>query len=341
MNFSNYLSNPTFIERYIQANIYRYSRFLKGERNLARIYKLPIAFFAKKFFLENYFKKRVLEGKIDIPYLELVLTTKCTMRCESCMNLMQYFSSSNQYSATFEGIKESIETLLSKVDTIAHLRIIGGEPLIFKDLPKLVNYLGAKKQILTLNIVTNGTLEFKEELLLSLKAIRKKAKVTISDYSFSPNLKLTLKHNQIFNALKKNKIPYQFLWGAKDATWKEPGKIYKRNRTKEENIANFKACGMICVSLMSSEGFNDEGQKNLAKKGAIFVCPVASSLSRLKGLEEFSGDFINLEEDKSRFFDFYAQEFFKACDYCHDYAKERGVVPVAIQTKKVLELKPD
>lgn len=346
-NYQKYLENPTFIRRYLKANINKYSRFLRGERNLARIYKLPIAFFAEKFFLENYFKKRILKGKIDIPYLELVLTTKCTMRCVSCMDLMQYFPPNNQYSATFKGIKESIETLLAKIDTISHLRIIGGEPLLFKELPKLVQYLGTKKQILTLNIITNGTIELKEELLLSLKAIKKKIKVSISDYSYSPNLKVPLKHEQIFTSLKKYKIPYQFLKGSKEATWQEPGKIYKRNRTKEENILNFKACGMPCVSLMSAEGIRDNEGKTkenahvLAKSGAIFVCPVASSLSRLKGLEEFNGDFIDLQEDKSRFFDFYAQDFFKACDYCHDYTKERGVVPVAIQTKEILELKPN
>lgn len=43
------------------------------------------------------------------------------------------------------------------------------------------------------------------------------------------------------------------------------------------------------------------GKHLLAPKGAIFVCPVSSSLSRLKGLEEFSGDFINLEDDKKIF----------------------------------------
>lgn len=64
---------------------------------------------------------------------------------------------------------------------------------------------------------------------------------------------------------------------------------------------------MPCAPLMSAQGINNgEGDKHLlAPKGAIFVCLVASSLSRLKGLEEFSGDFINLEDDKKRYLDFY------------------------------------
>ncbi|MDY5822608.1 MAG: radical SAM protein, partial [Helicobacter sp.] len=30
-------------------------------------------------FIRSYYKKRVKLGKVDIPYIELVLTTKCTL----------------------------------------------------------------------------------------------------------------------------------------------------------------------------------------------------------------------------------------------------------------------
>ncbi|ENT7247856.1 radical SAM protein [Campylobacter lari] len=130
----------------------------------------------KKFYLKKYFEKRVLEGKVDIPYLELVLTTRCTLRCESCNNLMQYFSPSNQYTCTLEGIIESLELLLSKVDSIARVRIIGGEPLLFKDLPQLIDYLDAQKKILTFDILTNATIDFKEDLILRFKKSKKARK---------------------------------------------------------------------------------------------------------------------------------------------------------------------
>lgn len=130
----------------------------------------------KKFYLKKYFEKRVLEGKVDIPYLELVLTTRCTLRFESCNNLMQYFSPSNQYTCTLEGIIESLELLLSKVDSIARVRIIGGEPLLFKDLPQLIDYLDAQKKILTFDILTNATIDFKEDLILRFKKSKKARK---------------------------------------------------------------------------------------------------------------------------------------------------------------------
>ena len=76
--------------------------------------------------------------------------------------------------------------------------------------------------------------------------------------------------------------------------------------------------------------------------GQVFLCPIASSLSRLKGLKEFEGDFIALDENTTPddFVNFYAQDFFKACDYCHDMWQPRKYIPIAIQTKEVLKLEP-
>ncbi|WP_370522516.1 hypothetical protein [Helicobacter winghamensis] len=100
------------------------------------------------------------------------------------------------------------------------------------------------------DIITNATIDFKEELLQAIKKAKKFRKVSISDYSTAPNLKIPLKQESIFKTLKAYKIPYSFLSGG---IWYKVEKIYKRNRTKEEIVANFHACGMPCVSLMSGD----------------------------------------------------------------------------------------
>ena len=67
---------------------------------------------------------------------------------------------------------------------------------------------------------------------------------------------------------------------------------------------------------------------------------MASSLSRLRGLDEFEGDFVNLDSSltKQKILEFYNQEFFKACDYCHDYAEMKDFIPIGVQTDRVLEI---
>lgn len=83
--------------------------------------------------------------------------------------------------------------------------------------------------------------------------------------------------------------------------------------------------------------------KTSQSKGQIFICPIASSLSRLRGLDEFRGDFIALDSTltKRKILAFYAQDFYKACDYCHDMWAQKRTIPVAIQTKEVLRLEKE
>lgn len=150
----------------------------------------------------------------------------------------------------------------------------------------------------------------------------------------------------LIEQLQANNIPYEVLWNHEGASWFNPGKIYKRNRTKEENIRNFKACMMPCVSLMSNEGISNEHENNgyeIAPSGALFVCPIASSLSRLRGLKEFDGDFVNLADNnlRQRLIEFYGQSFFNACDYCHDMWIQKENIPIALQTKEVFKLQPN
>ncbi len=50
-------------------------------------------------------------------------------------------------------------------------------------------------------------------------------------------------------------------------------------------------------------------------------------------------DFIDLNDSPKRFLEFYAQEFFRVCDYCGDYSKGVTSIKAAIQAKQVLTLK--
>lgn len=135
--------------------------------------------------------------------------------------------------------------------------------MLFKDLPQLINYLDTQKKILTFDILTNATIDFKEDLILRFKKSKKARKISISDYRKSPNLKIPLKQESILSKLKKNNI--EFSYNTIDY-WYDIDKIYKRGRSKEDIIKNYYNCQMPCVSLMTSDGLEN---KQLAPKGAI------------------------------------------------------------------------
>ena len=326
---------------------------------LAFVQNLPVG----AMLLCPYVFARYKLGKIDIPYFELVLTTRCSLRCESCNNLMQYFDTKNAYTCSLEKILETLEALCRVVDSVAYVRIIGGEPLLFKDIAKVAQALEREQKVKMFDIVTNGTI-MPDSALLEVLARSQKSWVSISDYSTSPNLRAKLRIQELAQVLKERNIAHHILWQSEGSSWYDPGKIYKRGRDKEGIVKNFKACMMACVSVMSNESFafrakmgggqehnleskptnsidSSESTQNMAF-GHIFICPIASSLSRLKGLEEFEGDFITLDSHTSKadFRRFYSQEYFKACDYCHDMWKAKRDIPIAVQTQEVLPLTP-
>lgn len=196
---------------------------------------------------------RFLLGKVDMPYFELVLTTRCTLRCESCNNLMQYFDSKTAYTCTLSGIQSTLEALLERVDSIYWVRIIGGEPLLFKDIDTVVEILDSSSKVKSFDIVTNATIIPKPRLLEALQA-SPKCFVSISDYTKSPNLSVKLHIQKLQDLLSARKIPHSVLWQEATAAWFSPGQIYKRGRDRQGIEANFRSCLMPCVSVMSHEG---------------------------------------------------------------------------------------
>ncbi|WP_157979075.1 radical SAM protein [Helicobacter labetoulli] len=280
-----------------------------------------------KRFGGTYFRLRVLFGMVDIPQLTIILTTKCTLKCESCSNLMQYFLPNEHFDTSFMRLQNDMEALLSAVSSIGFVHVIGGEPLLFKELPQVMSYLAKQPQIKGVELITNGTKSFSDELLDSL--CYDKTRVIISDYSTNPALIKRLKHDEILHLLKERNIKYLFYHS--NSLWRDVGKIFKRNRPKELIVKNYHACKMPCISLIG-------GNNNTL--GGIFVCPIAAGLSKLRNKEEFDGDFVSLHSKTLRkdIISFYRQDFYKACDYCPNLWEGVGEIPVALQTTRTLRL---
>ena len=110
--------------------------------------------------------------------------------------------------------------------------------------------------------------------------------------------------------------------------------LLKNGLNSQDNLSN---------DNLNSQNSAPKHNPNPQSKGQIFICPIASSLSRLKGLAEFEGDFLDLDDtlNKEKILNFYAQDFFKACDYCRDMWDETQSIPIAIQSDKVLRLQKD
>lgn len=330
--------NKIFIFRYIKQNAYNRAQKLgirvQPEHSFVkRLYsKIILRFFVvQEFFIYLSWKK------IIIPQIQLVLTTKCTLRCKNCSNLMPYFDKENHFTSSYKEIQTNINKLTESIDEISILYVLGGEPLMIKNLEDILEFLLSNKKIKQINVVTNSTILINEKIFNVAKDNRDKIFFSISDYSKNPEIQHKILLRQNIQILQENRISYEIFTSDIEGFfgWKDYGRVYPRNRTKEENIKNFINCKTPCVSMIGS---------------TIHVCPVSSSLYQILAKKEYpkkeldTNDYIDLNdyhfpsELRQRIISFYSQSYFSCCDYCQDMSIEAKSIPPAIQTKDTLTI---
>src|SRR5690606_34420215 len=91
-----------------------------------------------------------------IEYLRISVTDKCNLRCVYCMPLEGLPWMRRDEILDFEEIEVIVREMAAM--GLRRLRITGGEPLVRKELPRLVRLLGAVPGIEDIALSTNAVL---------------------------------------------------------------------------------------------------------------------------------------------------------------------------------------
>jgi cyclic pyranopterin phosphate synthase len=91
-----------------------------------------------------------------VDYLRISVTDKCNLRCVYCMPEEGLPWLRRDQLLTYEEILKVVQVMVPM--GLRRLRITGGEPLVRKDLPALVELLASEKGIEDLALSTNGVL---------------------------------------------------------------------------------------------------------------------------------------------------------------------------------------
>jgi len=236
------------------------------------------------------------ENRIHLRSLDVVLTTKCSMKCESCCNLMQYFVAPKN---TDDQILKAVSTLEENVDLISEFRIIGGEPLVNRNWHVIVNNLVAQNNKRKLFIYTNGTIAPKDDVLKGFDG--KNINFYITDYGdLSKNI------NKLEESLNKFNINYI---RRPAGNWVDCSTIRKHSRPPKDNAIVFKeCCAKQFYTLLS---------------GKLFTCPFIANAVELKSIPNNRMDYVDLLENNnskdlrnqiSRLVKM--EKFFPGCDFC-------------------------
>ena len=304
-----------FLKQYVILYKIKYNRFIFF--NNKRIQK-KISYFNNKriqkkisYFNNNKTIKKLFPWHLYIDYVELVVTTKCTLKCKNCANLMYRYH--KPYNVDREIIIKSIDKLFACADRVETFRILGGEPFCNPELKYILNRIPTEKTK-NIVIVTNGTIVPTDNALLGILKV-KNIMVEISDYG-----KYSFNKEKLINTLIENNIKYQV---ESHKVWYDYGDIVKYDRSKKDLERQFLYCNINCKSILN---------------GKLYYCPRSAHGTDLNILKNENyvdlinnNDKTNRKEIKKLMF---TNKSLDACKYCKYATKECGIVDVAEQLRK-------
>ena len=196
------------------------------------------------FMPEWYWKNR---HEVCLSQMFSSVTSRCTFNCRYCNMLMPYYNEKNHYDYTAEDIIADFDAFFQRVDYLTSYFVIGGEPLLNKDLSKILEKVFDKygTRIGYMQIISNGSIVPDEELLRVIKKCD--IHVRLSDYTHV--LPYEKKLQQVKDTLKENGISYSM---SIYETWMDPGfpeKIPPIGKTREEARKHMLQCSPGCHIL--------------------------------------------------------------------------------------------
>jgi hypothetical protein len=180
-------------------------------------------------------------GLFRLPSVQFAVTTRCTLRCMDCSVMIPRFGRNGMYHTdlTFERFRQECDALLGAVDHIGTLLLLGGEPLLNKELPQMVAYAATKDKVGLVDIVTNCTIVPSHELLEAVRDFRHKVFFGLSNYSGNQELSSVLKREEIIVLLKQRDIKHSL--DTAEGKWFKY-ELRKCNYTDEQMKSAFVGC---------------------------------------------------------------------------------------------------
>lgn len=265
--------------------------------------------------IEAYLLMRMNAAKMYLPCLEVPITTFCTLRCEKCSNLIQYYS--KPYHVSVENVIQNIDIVCQGVDGIDCVRFLGGEPFLSPYLAEILRFVKEQEKIRNVAIVTNGTMLLPDSCVEIIKSSNK-FKITISSYEIVYD-----KQNLLVQQLKSKGIHYLI----KELTWKDKADVSFKNKNAEDMRSMYQMCPNRFFSLLNGE---------------LHICPKSAHGTDLKIVPKRREDFISLsdymENPKDLRFAIKGlldRPFVTACNYCNeDRADSLPIVTAAKQCSR-------
>jgi len=262
---------------------------------------------------------------LDVKYIDVVVTERCSMKCKDCANLMQYYV--NPKDSDMDLLLCSIDILMRCIDHICEFRVLGGEPFVNRQIHRVIDRLVSYDCADSVVIYTNATIIPRGENLSCLK--RKKVKLDITNYV---NVGESRNHDKLVKTLEAEGIAYV----THVATfWTDSGTIRHNWKTESELKTQFMNC---CV-----------GDVLNLLNGKLYRCPFSANAHNLNAIPFNPDDILELKEEaedlpalKAKIASMRGRQgkkpYLAACAYCGGRDYSTPYVPAGVQTNKPIPI---
>jgi len=225
---------------------------------------------------------------------------------------MQFYSQPHDVDTNLNIV--SLCKILSAVDQVNQLKILGGEPLLNKDLSKIINVACQYNCVKKIMVVTNGTIVPRDVDLLQSLA-NPKVVLRISYYG-----NVSRQVDTIQELCRLNGINCSMKFDKE--MWQSPGNPHKRNKSLEQLKLQYAKCpASLCNNLLS---------------GKLHHCARSSNGMNIGIIPDEPRDYLDIMQNvdknelRSKIYDFVygCNGYIVACDYC-DLATDQSydVIP--------------
>ncbi|MEO3871117.1 4Fe-4S cluster-binding domain-containing protein [Nonomuraea sp. B12E4] len=282
---------------------------------------MDLVFIERKVALH---KRECLKAKeagddlLILKYLDVVVTEACSMKCQDCSNLMQYYAKPRH--SDLDLLESAVDRIMAAIDGIYEFRVLGGEPFVNTRVHRVITKLTGYEQVDKVVIYTNATIVPRGDNLECLK--HDKVVVEITNYG-----RHSRKHDELLETLQANGVVHL----TKIPVWTDSGRIKYVERSAAELDDMFRNC---CVNDVLT-----------LLNGKLYRCPFSANGTNLGAIPEDSADVVDLTGDRAgaelradlqRLYG--RSTHLRACAFCNgrDYRTPR--IEPAIQVRRPLPL---
>jgi hypothetical protein len=243
------------------------------------------------------------EPDLVVPSAGVLVSNKCTLTCVGCNHLRDHYVPANNVDIPPERILADLQKLLSAVDMVNKLVIVGGESMLHPDIGQILEGVLALPRVGVVQVITNGTVIPKDQAVFDLLA-SPRVMVEISGYGSHIPAKFQRNVESFLARLAARGVRHRY---SRTLQWFDFGGFEHRGYSEAELKRVFDTCCFVSNDIFD---------------GRMYKCSRSAYGTLIGKIPDYPGDYVDirnlaLPDLRARMKAFLAMDRAAVCQHCN------------------------